>query len=145
MEKERAKPVSDLSRSSSELEAIEVSAGAWVLRLQNLALPPPRKRELSDSASAVDSRHIAAFMELQQAWDRLDPLEAQVAAGKPILTVKSAEGARSHALDSPLVRFWRPWLAAAAALAIGIFSWRQHIRLKSPCQTRPHPPCHYPS
>lgn len=113
----------DPIRSSSKLDAIEESAGAWVLRLQT-GLTPAQKRELSDWLAA-DSRHTAAYMELQQAWDRLDPLEAQVAAGKPIPTVMAAEDARGHMLHSPLVRFWGPGLAAAAALAIGIFTWQQ--------------------
>jgi transmembrane sensor len=113
----------DPIRSSSKLDAIEESAGAWVLRLQT-GLTPAQERELSDWLAA-DSRHSAAFMELQQAWDRLDPLEAQMAAGKPIPTVVAAD-ARGHMLHSPLVRFWGPGLAAAAAVAIGILSWRQH-------------------
>lgn len=111
------------SRSSSELKAIEESAGAWVLRLQS-GLTPAQEKELSGWLAA-DSRHVAAFTELQQAWDRLDPLEAQATAGRPILTVKAAKGARGYRRPSPLVRFWRPGLAAAAALAVGVFSWRQ--------------------
>jgi transmembrane sensor len=122
---ERTGPVHKSNGNSSELDSIEELAGAWVLRSQD-GLTPAQEGELSDWLAA-DFRHRVAFIELKHAWARLEPLAAQVAMGKSAFSVEEVDKPVQGQISFPsFARFWRPALAAAAALVIGVLFWRQH-------------------
>ena len=91
-------------------EEIENLAAAWVLRT-SAGLTEDEEQQLAEWLAA-DPRHEASFAEHQRAWDRFEPLAER--------SLAPATKPSSHRLRS-----WAWSIAAAAAVALGIFVWRQ--------------------
>ena len=103
--------------SAVPAESIGEIAARWVLRREE-GLSSAEERELA-AWEAADPRHAAALVERTQAWARFEPLVAE--SGTGILPVER-HGHPACATRDARLRFVVPALAAAAAIALGVFS-----------------------
>lgn len=119
--------MSDQSPIPSSSEAIDDAATTWVLR-HDRGLTPTEQDDFLQWLAA-DPRHGAAYARQRKNWDRLDLLgqwrpEHSPRANRDLLAPTAEDSSRARVLDFP-----RRWmigigLAAAAALAIGLFVTR---------------------
>lgn len=101
--------MSDATETTFNRDELEICSAAWVLRA-TAGLTIEEEQQLADWLAA-DPRHAASFAEHQRAWDNFAPL-----------------GERSLAPAHAWRRSrWLAPLAAAAAVALGVFVWRQTI------------------
>ena len=90
-----------------ELNAIEEAAAAWMIE-RDRGLTAGRERELERWLRA-DARHTAAFEALDETWKL-------IAERRPAVAVETVRQPRKNT-------WWQPALAAAAAIAVGVFAW----------------------
>lgn len=117
-------------RSVQSLDDVKEAASRWVPRLASgLSVA---EEEQFEAWIEADPRHATVLAEQQAVWDRFGSL-AGAAGGTAPDPDRYAPAARSRAR---LFRIAAPFLAAAAALALGIFGWPSRTSRSDPPATR---------